>query len=96
MHDKVQAAIAERGLGAVRHHDPRRAAEAAAGLLRPAAAQAEPSRSAKAGSAKLDRLMDLLPELLEEGRRVLVFSQFTGMLALIEAALDEAGIAMSC
>ena len=45
-----------------------------------------------AGSAKLERLMEMLPEMLAEGRRVLVFSQFTSMLALISAALDEAGI----
>lgn len=45
-----------------------------------------------AGSAKLARLMEMLPALLEEGRRVLVFSQFTSMLALIESALTEAGI----
>ncbi|WP_442857248.1 DEAD/DEAH box helicase [Burkholderia sp. PAMC 28687] len=43
-------------------------------------------------SAKLDLLLDMLPELLEEGRRVLLFSQFTGMLAIIAAALDEAGL----
>ncbi|MBI5329820.1 MAG: DEAD/DEAH box helicase [Betaproteobacteria bacterium] len=43
--------------------------------------------------AKLDLLMDMLPELVEEGRRVLVFSQFTSMLDLIAAALDKAGIA---
>jgi superfamily II DNA or RNA helicase len=43
--------------------------------------------------AKLDLLMDMLPELVEEGRRVLVFSQFTTMLALIEAELVERGIA---
>jgi superfamily II DNA or RNA helicase len=46
-----------------------------------------------AGSAKLERLMEMLPEMLAEGRRVLVFSQFTSMLALISAALDAAGIA---
>ncbi len=45
------------------------------------------------GSAKLELLMDMLPELVEEGRRVLVFSQFTTMLELIAAALDKAGIA---
>jgi SNF2 family DNA or RNA helicase len=44
-------------------------------------------------SAKLDLLIAMLPELIEEGRRVLVFSQFTGMLAIIAAALDKAGIA---
>ncbi|MFZ0788442.1 MAG: DEAD/DEAH box helicase, partial [Chromatiaceae bacterium] len=40
-------------------------------------------------SAKLDLLMDLLPEQLEEGRRILLFSQFTSMLALIETELDR-------
>jgi superfamily II DNA or RNA helicase len=43
-------------------------------------------------SAKLDLLLEMLPELLEEGRRVLLFSQFTGMLAIIAAALDRAGL----
>lgn len=42
--------------------------------------------------AKLDLLRDMLPELVEEGRRVLVFSQFTEMLGLIEDALDELGL----
>jgi superfamily II DNA or RNA helicase len=37
--------------------------------------------------AKLDLLMDMLPELVDEGRRVLVFSQFTSMLDLIEQEL---------
>ena len=43
-------------------------------------------------SAKLDALLDLLDGLLDEGRRVLLFSQFTEMLALIETALIERGI----
>jgi superfamily II DNA or RNA helicase len=43
-------------------------------------------------SAKLDLLMTLLPNMLEEGRRVLLFSQFTSMLALIETAVAEEGI----
>ncbi|NMF96241.1 DEAD/DEAH box helicase [Aromatoleum toluolicum] len=42
--------------------------------------------------AKLDHLMDMLPELIAEGRRILVFSQFTQMLALIAAELDRARI----
>lgn len=46
-------------------------------------------------SAKLDLLMTLLPEMLEEGRKVLLFSQFTSMLALIEEALQEANIVYS-
>ncbi len=42
--------------------------------------------------AKLDLLMDMLPELIDEGRRILVFSQFTQMLALIATELDRAKI----
>lgn len=45
--------------------------------------------------AKLDLLMDMLPELVEEGRKVLVFSQFTSMLALIETELGKLGIPYS-
>ena len=44
-------------------------------------------------SAKLELLMEMLDELLEEGRHVLLFSQFTSMLALIEQELDRRGIA---
>ena len=44
-------------------------------------------------SAKLALLMDLLPELLEEGRRILLFSQFTGMLEVIGQALEARGLA---
>ena len=43
--------------------------------------------------AKLDLLMDMLPEMVEEGRRILLFSQFTSMLDLIRAELDQAGLA---
>jgi superfamily II DNA or RNA helicase len=51
------------------------------------------ARAAQAGpSAKLDLLMTMLPELMDEGRRVLLFSQFTGMLALIADALNKAGL----
>lgn len=41
-------------------------------------------------SAKLDALLELLQSLREDGRQVLVFSQFTSMLELIGRALDEA------
>ncbi|MBM3202567.1 DEAD/DEAH box helicase, partial [Candidatus Woesearchaeota archaeon] len=39
--------------------------------------------------AKLDLLMNMVPELVNEGRRILIFSQFTSMLALIEAELKK-------
>jgi superfamily II DNA or RNA helicase len=39
------------------------------------------------GSAKLDALLTLVRSLRDEGRQILVFSQFTSMLALIAQAL---------
>ncbi|BCX48244.1 helicase/SNF2 protein [Haloferula helveola] len=42
-----------------------------------------------AGSAKLDYLADLLDTLVEEGRRILLFSQFTSMLDLIAEHLKK-------
>jgi len=86
MHDKVQREIGKKGMA--RSHiiildallklrqvccDPR--------LLK-----LESAKKVKQ-SAKLELLMDMLPELIEEGRRVLLFSQFTSMLALIEEEL---------
>ena len=38
--------------------------------------------------AKIEWLRDMLPELVAEGRRLLVFSQFTEMLALVAKELD--------
>jgi len=39
--------------------------------------------------AKLELLRDMLPALVAEGRRILVFSQFTEMLDLIAVELDQ-------
>ncbi len=43
-------------------------------------------------SAKLDMLMEMVPEMVEEGRKILIFSQFVKMLEIIEQALSEQGI----
>ena len=43
-------------------------------------------------SAKLEWLQTVLPELVAEGRRILLFSQFTSMLRLIEPVVAELGI----
>jgi len=43
-------------------------------------------------SAKLEFLMGLVPEMIEEGRRILIFSQFAQMLSLIGDSLEAAGI----
>ena len=57
--------------------------------------QLKTKAAASAGSAKLERLEEMLRELLAEGRRVIVFSQFTSMLDLIRPRLDAAGIRYS-
>ncbi|MEB3902481.1 DEAD/DEAH box helicase [Pseudomonas putida] len=49
----------------------------------------------QADKGKLGSLMEMLEELLSEGRKVLLFSQFTSMLALIEAELDKRRIRYS-
>ena len=48
-----------------------------------------------ADKGKLGSLMEMLDELLSEGRRVLLFSQFTSMLALIETELGKRNIRYS-
>ena len=90
MHDKVRQAVEEKGFNRSRIVildallklrqaccDPR--------LVRVAASKG-------ASSAKLDNLMEMLPEMIEEGRRILLFSQFTSMLDLIKPELDKAGL----
>lgn len=43
-------------------------------------------------SAKMNWLTDNLPEMVEEGRKILLFSQFTTMLDLIDQTLSKLGI----
>jgi superfamily II DNA or RNA helicase len=92
MHRKVREAVAAKGLA--RSH-----IEFLDALLKlrqvccdPRLVKTSAGANAKPGSAKLSRLMEMLPELLAEGRRVLLFSQFTSMLALIEAELRCGGV----
>ena len=48
--------------------------------------------SSKITSAKLQQLLDMVKELHQEGRKVIVFSQFTSMLSRIGDALRQEGI----
>jgi SNF2 family DNA or RNA helicase len=89
MHTKVRAAIAERGLA-------RSGIVILDALLKLRQACCDPRllklqtvKATKPGSAKLERLLEMLPALLEEGRRILLFSQFTSMLALIQQELER-------
>ncbi|MGD7788030.1 SNF2-related protein [Propionibacteriaceae bacterium Y1700] len=45
-----------------------------------------------APSAKIETLVEQITELAAEGHRALVFSQFTGFLALVRQRLDDEGI----
>ncbi len=49
--------------------------------------------AAGVSSAKLARLLEMVPDLLADGRRILLFSQFTSMLDLIKPELERRGIA---
>lgn len=53
------------------------------------------AKALRSGSGKLISLMEMLEELLSEGRKILLFSQFTSMLALIEEELQQRGIGYS-
>lgn len=50
------------------------------------------AKKAHKHSSKLDLLAQMLPELIAEGRKILIFSQFTTMLALIEELVIKLGI----
>jgi superfamily II DNA or RNA helicase len=86
MSDKVRKAIAERGLA--RSH-----IVVLEALLRMRQACCDPALlklddGVERESAKLDRLMEMVTELLSEGRKIIVFSQFTSMLDLIRNRFD--------
>jgi len=49
-------------------------------------------KHANVPSAKIDTLLDQVTEAIDEGHKVLVFSQFTSMLALVREKLSAAGI----
>ena len=46
-----------------------------------------------AGAAKLDELLELVTEVMDEGHSILVFSQFTEMLAIIQREFETRQIA---
>ncbi|MGH8151268.1 MAG: SNF2-related protein [Rhodanobacteraceae bacterium] len=90
-HERIQQAVAARGLA-------RSGIIVLDALLKLRQACCDPrlvklaSARKVTTSAKLDALLELVSGLLDGGRRILLFSQFTEMLALIEAALAKRGI----
>jgi superfamily II DNA or RNA helicase len=92
MHHKVTQAIQDKGLG-------RSQIVILDALLKlrqiccdPRLLKLDSAKKFQAGSAKLELLMEMLVSLVEEGRRILLFSQFTSMLELIEAEVKRKGI----
>jgi superfamily II DNA or RNA helicase len=57
-----------------------------------ASADAAPEGAAFDGSAKLESFRELLAEATDDGHRLLVFSQFTSLLALLRADLASRGV----
>ena len=49
-------------------------------------------RDYKGPSAKLDMLLPQLEEIRQSGRKALVFSQFTSLLAIVRESLDKGGV----
>lgn len=95
MHQKVRQAVASKGLA--RSH-----IELLDALLKLRQTCCDP-RLVKVGtqardvdpvhSAKLQHLMTMVPEMVAEGRRILLFSQFTSMLDLIAVEMSARNIA---
>lgn len=87
LRDHVNRVMTERGLGRSRN-------EVLAALMELRQICCHPSLvlGGYFGSAgKLDMLMDVLPNAISEGRRVLLFSQFTSMLKILLKQLEANG-----
>lgn len=89
-HDKVRTLIQQKGLSAS-------TVDILAALTRLRQVCCDPRLLGERGakipeSAKLDRLMEMLARMLPQGRRVLIFSQFTSMLGLISARMRDSKI----
>ncbi|MFA5589144.1 MAG: DEAD/DEAH box helicase [Lysobacteraceae bacterium] len=87
-HERVRESIQQRGLGQSGIVVIDALLKLRQACCDPRLVKLESARKVK-DSAKLDALLELIDGLREEGRRMLVFSQFTQMLALIAQALDK-------
>jgi superfamily II DNA or RNA helicase len=88
MHERVRAAIASRGIAQSHIIILDALLKLRQVCCDPRLVKLDRARKVKE-SAKLDFLRDMVPELLDEGRRILLFSQFTSMLDLIEPELKS-------
>ena len=91
LHDKVRAQVAEHSLAASRIVVLDALLKLRQACCDPRLVKLPSAQQVKV-SSKLDDLLEMLTEMIPEGRRVLLFSQFTSMLDLIKPKLAEASI----
>ena len=91
MHAKVRDAIAAKGFASSRIIILDALLKMRQACCDPRLLKLGNKAAAKAGSAKLERLQEMLVELLDEGRKIIIFSQFTSMLELIRLGLEATG-----
>jgi superfamily II DNA or RNA helicase len=87
--ESLLARVSQQGIGRSKMHVLEallrlRQAACHPGLLDP--------KMADESSAKLETLLEQLTEVLEEGHKALVFSQFTSLLAIVRQRLDADGV----
>ena len=91
MHEKVRQAVAEKGFSRSRIIILDALLKLRQVCCDPRLIKLEAAKNVKR-SAKLESLIEMVPEMVEEGRRILLFSQFTSMLDLIKPELDKMNI----
>ena len=91
MEEKVKEAIAKKGIGSSHITILDALLKLRQVCCDPSLLQINEAKKVKE-SAKLDLFIDLIDELLLEDRKILVFSQFTTMLKIIEEAIKKRNI----
>ncbi len=92
MHKKEQQEISERGLARSQIIILDAIMKLRQICCDPRLAKLEEEGLTNQHSAKLAQLVALLPDMIADGHRILVFSQFTSMLKLMSPALQRAGL----
>jgi SNF2 family DNA or RNA helicase len=92
MHERVTEGISARGLGQSHMLVLDALLKLRQVCCDPRLVRLGSGRIAGTSSSKLDDLMEMVSEMVAEGRRILLFSQFTSMLDLIKPALAAAGV----
>ncbi len=88
MHKRVRDAVARKGFAQSRIIILDALLKLRQACCDPRLLKLDSAAARRATSAKLERLEEMLAELVAENRRILVFSQFTSMLDLIRPRLD--------